>query len=167
MHHFLYVWMDGWMYVCDVTKIHIWGTAGHMALKFGQGMGINNLEVDVEGQGHRSKVKVTRSKNVISGLISPGMVWHIALKFGLGMDVNMDYLLVGPGGQGQRLRSLGQIHDFRPIESGYLALPWWWKLVASKSNIRLCNITVIMQHCMACALITDLGEKGPAITPGQ
>ncbi len=27
MHHFLYVWMDGCLDVCDVTKIHIWGTA--------------------------------------------------------------------------------------------------------------------------------------------
>ncbi len=36
-----------------------------MALKLGQGMEIDNLEVDPGGQGHRSKVKVNRSKNVI------------------------------------------------------------------------------------------------------
>ena len=55
--------------VCDVTKIHIWGKAWHMFLKFGQDMHMDDLEVDPEGQGHRSKVKVTRSKNVISGPI--------------------------------------------------------------------------------------------------
>ncbi len=61
--------LDGWMDVCDVTKIHIWGTAWHMFLKFGQDMHMDDLEVDPEGQGHRSKVKVIRSKNVISGPI--------------------------------------------------------------------------------------------------
>ena len=40
-----------------------------MILKFGQGMDMDDLEVDPVGQGHRSNVKVTRSKNVISGLI--------------------------------------------------------------------------------------------------
>ncbi len=98
MHHFLSV--------CDVTKIHIWGTAWHMALKFGQGMGMDDLEVDPEGQGHRSKVKVIWSKNVISGLIFQARVWHTILKFGLGMD--MDDLEVDPRGQGQRSRSPGQ-----------------------------------------------------------
>ena len=40
-----------------------------MFLKFGQDMHMDDLEVDPEGQGHRSKVKVIRSKNVISGPI--------------------------------------------------------------------------------------------------
>ncbi len=31
-------------------------------MKFGQNMDVNSSKVDVEGQGHRSKVKVTRSK---------------------------------------------------------------------------------------------------------
>ena len=32
-------------------------------------MDLNDPNVDLEGQGHRSKVKATRLKNVISGLI--------------------------------------------------------------------------------------------------
>ncbi len=36
--------------VCDLTKIHILGTAWHMALKFGQGMDMGNLEVDPGNQ---------------------------------------------------------------------------------------------------------------------
>ena len=40
-------------------------------MKFGQGMDVDDPNVDVEGQGHRSKVKVTRWKNIISGPIRP------------------------------------------------------------------------------------------------
>ena len=40
-----------------------------MVTKFGQDMGVGDPKVDLEGQGHRSKVKVTRSKNVILGVI--------------------------------------------------------------------------------------------------
>ncbi len=40
-----------------------------MVIKFGQNMEVDDPEVDLEGQGHRSNVKVTRSKNMISGLI--------------------------------------------------------------------------------------------------
>ncbi len=40
-------------------------------MKFGQHMDVNDPKVDLEGQGHRSKVKVTRSKNVILGPIGP------------------------------------------------------------------------------------------------
>ncbi len=36
---------------------------------FGQIMDVDDLKVDTEGQDHRLKVKVTRSKNVISGPI--------------------------------------------------------------------------------------------------
>ncbi len=35
-------------------------------MKFGHDMDWNDCKVDLEGQGHRSKVKVTRSKNVFS-----------------------------------------------------------------------------------------------------
>ncbi len=42
-------------------------------MKFGQNMDLDDPKVDLEGQGHRSKVKVTRSKNVIWGLT--GNVW--------------------------------------------------------------------------------------------
>ncbi len=76
------------MDVCDVTKIHIMGLAWHMALKFGHAMEIDNLEVNPEGQDHRSKVKVTRSKNVIAGHILQVTAWHMVLKFGLGIDID-------------------------------------------------------------------------------
>ncbi len=34
-------------------------------------MDVDDSNVELEGQGHRSKVKVTRSKKMISGLIRP------------------------------------------------------------------------------------------------
>ena len=37
--------------------------------KYGQGMTRDDPKVDLEGQGHRSKVKVTSSEIVILGLI--------------------------------------------------------------------------------------------------
>ncbi len=33
-----------------------------MVMKFGQNMDVDDPNVDLKGQGHRSKVKVTRSK---------------------------------------------------------------------------------------------------------
>ncbi len=38
-------------------------------MRFGQSMDVDDPKADPEGQGHRSKVKATRSKNVISGVI--------------------------------------------------------------------------------------------------
>ncbi len=35
-------------------------------MKFGMGMDLDAIEVDLEGQGHRSKNKVTMVKNMIS-----------------------------------------------------------------------------------------------------
>ncbi len=60
--------------VCDWTEIHwtiihISKSIASRVMKFGQGMDVDDSKVDLEGQGHRSKVKVTRSKNVITGLI--------------------------------------------------------------------------------------------------
>ncbi len=59
---------------CDWTEIHL--TIIHIAksiapraMKFGQGMARDDPKVDLDGQGHRSKVKVTRSEIVILGLI--------------------------------------------------------------------------------------------------
>ncbi len=40
-------------------------------MKFGQHIDVDDPKVDLDGQGHRSKVKVTRSKNIISGPIRP------------------------------------------------------------------------------------------------
>ena len=51
------------------TIIHNLKSIAPRVTKFGQDMGVGDPEVDLEGQGHRSKVKVTRSKNVILGVI--------------------------------------------------------------------------------------------------
>ncbi len=52
--------------VCDKKSdqklINISVNIAPRAMKFGQDMGWNDPKVDLEGQGHRSKVKVTRSK---------------------------------------------------------------------------------------------------------
>ena len=44
--------------------MHISETVGPRVTKFGKGMDVDDPKVDPEGQGHRSKVKVTRSKNM-------------------------------------------------------------------------------------------------------
>ena len=46
--------------------IHISISIIASSMKFGQTMDVGDSNVDFEGQGHRSKVKVTGSKNVIS-----------------------------------------------------------------------------------------------------
>ena len=51
-----------------------------MVPKFGQSMNMDDLEVDPGGQGHRSKVKVTGSKNVILGLILQNLVSWVFVK---------------------------------------------------------------------------------------
>ena len=70
--------MHRFLYGCDWTKsqtgpkvtfIHISKSIARRIMKFGHIMDVDEPKVDLEGQGHRSKVKVTRSKNVISGLI--------------------------------------------------------------------------------------------------
>ena len=38
-------------------------------MEFGQDINVGDPKVDRKGQGHRSKVKVPRSKNVILGVI--------------------------------------------------------------------------------------------------
>ncbi len=64
MHHFLCV--------CEKNAwklIHISETVGPRVTKFGKGMDVDDPNVDPEGQCQGSKVKVTRSKNIISGLV--------------------------------------------------------------------------------------------------
>ena len=51
--------------VRDWTIIHISGTIAPRVIKFGRNMDIDDSKVDFKGQGHRSKVKVTMSKNAI------------------------------------------------------------------------------------------------------
>ena len=46
----------------SLEKSHISGTVGLRVTKFGQGMDVDDSKVDLEGQGHRSKVKVARLK---------------------------------------------------------------------------------------------------------
>ena len=46
--------------------------AWHVVPKFVQKMDVDGPKVDLEGQGHRSNVKVTRSKNGISLTFYPG-----------------------------------------------------------------------------------------------
>ena len=60
--------------VCDWTEIHctiipITKSIAPRAIKFGQDMASYDPKVDLEGQGHRSKVKVTGSEIMILGLI--------------------------------------------------------------------------------------------------
>ena len=73
MHRFLSVCLSVrlWLYKNSWTIIHISKSSAPRVMKFGQIMDVHDAKVDLEGQGHRSKIKVTRSKNVISGLIWP------------------------------------------------------------------------------------------------
>ncbi len=59
--------------VCDLTKVHIgpkftgikshiMGTVQVRVTKFGQSMEVDDLNVDLEGQGYRSNAKVIMSK---------------------------------------------------------------------------------------------------------
>ena len=60
--------------------IHISISMVARGMNFGQNMDVGHPKVCLEGQGHRSKFKVTRSKNVISG--------PIGQYFGQNMDVD-------------------------------------------------------------------------------
>ncbi len=53
--------------VCEHS--HGW-TDWHTVTKFGTGIDLDDILDNFVGQGHRSKVKVTRSKNVISMIFS-------------------------------------------------------------------------------------------------
>ena len=58
--------------VCEKNAwklIHISETVRPRVTKFGKGMDVDDPKDDLEGQGHRSKVKVTKSKNITSGLV--------------------------------------------------------------------------------------------------
>ncbi len=111
------------MSVCDVTKIHIWGTAWHMTLKFGQDMDMDNLEVDPEGQGHRSRSPGQKTWFQVSFYWEGFDIWSA---FGLGMV--MDDLEVNPGGQGQRSRSPGQKRWFQANRKWLFGFTMWMKV---------------------------------------
>ncbi len=50
-----------------LEKNHISKSIVPRVMKFGRGIDLDDLMVYLEGQGHRSKAKVSRSKNVIFG----------------------------------------------------------------------------------------------------
>ncbi len=60
-----------WLAKNSWTIIHISRTTAPRVMKFGQNMEVGDPKVDLEGQGHRSKIRVIRSKNVILGHIWP------------------------------------------------------------------------------------------------
>ncbi len=68
----------------SLEKSHISGTVGLSVTKFSQGMDVDDPKVDLEGKGHRSKVKVTSFKYVILGIISLYMV-HLVYTAAYGM----------------------------------------------------------------------------------
>ncbi len=63
MHRFLSVCL--WLDQNSWTIIHISKSIAPRVMRFGQGMGVGDPEVDLKGQDHGSKVKVTRLKNMI------------------------------------------------------------------------------------------------------
>ncbi len=62
MHRFLSV-KEIHLIEIHQTLIHILGNTAPRVMKCGRCINVDELEFDLEGQGHRSKVKVTRSKN--------------------------------------------------------------------------------------------------------
>ena len=74
MHSGSYASLSVCLAICD-TRAKVTGpkiisaTVQLRVIKFGQNINVDDLKVYLEGQGHRSKVKVTRLKNVISCLI--------------------------------------------------------------------------------------------------
>ncbi len=81
-------------------------------MKFDQHMEVDDPKVDLEGQGHRSKVKVTRSKSVISGPIG-APYWY-------SLRSRVTWVKIkGHIGQGQRstLKVKGQGHQVKNVIS--------------------------------------------------
>ncbi len=60
MHCFLSVCLSVTGPKFPSTKIHISGGIAPRVMKFGMGMYLDDIWIDLEGRGHRSKVKVTR-----------------------------------------------------------------------------------------------------------
>ncbi len=69
-------------------------------MKFGHNMDVDELKADPEGQGHRSKVNVTRAKNRDLGPHLTGLQGMLELKGHMGQ---------GHIGQGQRSRGSGSV----------------------------------------------------------
>ncbi len=71
-------------------------------MKFGHSMDVDDPKVDFKGQGHKSKVKVTRSKNVILHLTlqSHRYFTHVTGNVGGGSKVTL-VKVIGHVDQGQ------------------------------------------------------------------
>ena len=84
-------------------------------MKFGQNMDVDDPNVDLEGQGHRSKVKVTRSKkhDFRSHLPTLQAIFEVKGHMGQGQRLHGSRSKVDLEGQGQRSSSPDQKCDFR------------------------------------------------------
>ena len=84
-------------------------------MKFGQNMDVDDPNVDLKGQGHRSKVKVSRSKkhDFRSHSTTLQALFEVKGHMGQGQRSHGSRSKVDLEGQGQRSRSPGQKCDFR------------------------------------------------------
>ena len=122
------------------TIINISKSIAPRVLKFGQGMGVGDPEVDLEGQGHRSKVKVTRSKKCF--LVS------IYIFIGQCIKVKVTWVEVkGHLGQGQR--SLG---------STSVKHSWYWQVGSHQRQVAFFRVHSYRYICVS-ALRFDLYTK--------
>ena len=84
-------------------------------MKFGQHVDVDDPKVDLEGQGRRSKVKVTRSKkrSFRSHLTTLKVIFEAKGHMGQGQRSHGSSSKVNLEGTGQRSRSPGLKCDFR------------------------------------------------------
>ncbi len=83
-------------------------------MEFGQNMDVDDPNVDLEGQGHRSKVKITRSKkhDLRSHSTTLQALFEVKGHMGQGQRSHGSRSKVDLESQGQRSRSPGQKCDF-------------------------------------------------------
>ncbi len=117
------------------TIIHSSKSIASTVLKFGQVMGVADPEVDLEGQGHMSKVKVTRSKT-----------WFlVSIYIFIGQCIKVKVTLVevkGHLGQGQRSLGSRSAKHSRYCRWAhinvklhfYLLTPYWYKKLIIERN---------------------------------
>ncbi len=100
-----------WLDKNSWTVIHISKTTAPRVMKFGQKIDMDDPKVDLEGQGHRLKVKVTRSKTVFPGLSRPScrlslrsIVTQVKVKSHMGRG-QRSTLKLKVKGQGQQVKN--------------------------------------------------------------
>ena len=110
-------------------------------MKFGQNMEVDDPNVDLEGQGHRSKVKVTRSKehDVRSHSTTLQAIFFVKGHMGQGQKSHGSRSMVNLEGQGQRSRSPGQKCDFR---SHLTVLQIMFKVMGHGSGSKVTSVKV-------------------------